>query len=133
MALEGNKSTGTQSLFSGGASGYLWSEGALSVGVQQNTGNPAINTTKDIKDVITHISNSAGVTIESNLSTVTKADIVHTNPYNGVTTKYIGAFNNTQFSTAAGIAYYGGVFINKVINSEVEAALRAHFNKRMGI
>lgn len=133
MALESKKPEGTQALLSGGAPGYLLSVGDSSFGVQQNAGNPTMYTLRGKKDVITHSAYSTVVTLKSNLSTATRNDLVHTNPYIGNSLKYIGTFNDVQFSTAARIDYYGGVFIRVVIDSNLENELRAHFNKRIGI
>ena len=133
MALEDKKLWGTQALFSGGGSGYLLFSGDSNLGVQQNSGNPSIGTARGNKEVITHIAANGEVTLKSNLSVATKADLVHINPYVGVIRKYIGAFNDTQFSTAARIDYYGGVFINTVMDNNLENAIRTHFNKRIGV
>lgn len=133
MALEDRKLYGTQALFSAGSSGYLMFTGDSGLGVQQNAGNPAMYTLRSKKEVITHIANNAGVTLKSNLSAATRSDIVHTNPYTAVSKKYIGAFNATQFSSAARIDCYGSVFINETINSAAEEAIRAHFNNRIGV
>ena len=133
MAVEDRRLSNTQALFSGTSSGYLMFAGESTLSVQQNAGNPAMYTVRGKKDVITHIANSAEVTLKSNLSAATSTDIVHKNPYAGVLRKYIGAFNDTQFSTAARIDYYGSAFIKDVIGNSLENNIRAHFNKRMGI
>jgi hypothetical protein len=132
-AIEDRKLNGTQALFSGGASGYLTFTSGTNLGIQQNSGNPAMYIQRGKKEVITHIANSAEVALKSNLSAATRSDIVHTDPYAGNNKKYIGAFNDTQFSTAARVDYYGGVFITEPINSAAEEEIRAQFNKRIGV
>lgn len=134
MAFESVGRKATQALFSSGGSGYLlMSSLGTVVGTQQNTGNPTVFQSLNVRDVVTHRASDNLVEIKTNQGKKESSELIANNPYAFESPKYIANFNATTFTTAAGIKLYAMLVINRALTDEEEAAVRKEFNKKLGI
>lgn len=131
IALEQTKESGTQALFSGGYGGYVLISTGFSV--QQTSGNPSLRIAKQNKDVFIHKHDGLKVTLKNSIAEASSLELVADNPYSNNSKKFIANFNDTTFTTVAGIKLYAMLVINRALTDEEEAAVRKEFNKRMGI
>lgn len=120
----------TQAILSGGAAGYLYTARQTSFALQQESGSPQVGVERSVADVLYHSADAAGVALKSNTAAVYRTDLIYKTPYASNLPKVIGSFTTTP-QVVAGMRYYGGILVGRVLTVDEELAVRRLFNERI--